>query len=113
MISYLSNRKMCMRYNGATSQDEHIPGGGPQGGLLTVIFFDLQVNLAGVPCSLIPLALTTVPEPMQAPQLIPVGPLPTCHQHNITLKKKYVDDLSLLESVDLKAKLQKVVKTPT
>ena len=49
-ISYLSGRKMCVRYNGATSADQAIPGGGPQGGLLTVLLFDLQVNLAGAPC---------------------------------------------------------------
>ena len=45
IVSYLSNRKMCVRYNGAESDVQDIPGGGPQGGLLT----DLQVNLAGAP----------------------------------------------------------------
>ena len=47
IISYLSNRRMCVRYKGAESDEQDIPGGGPQGGLLTVILFDLQVNLAG------------------------------------------------------------------
>ena len=50
IVSYLSQRKMCVRYEGAVSGEQHIPGGGPQGGLLTVILFNLQVNLAGVPC---------------------------------------------------------------
>ena len=54
VISYLSNRRMCVRYNGAVSEDQAIPGGGPRGGLLTVLLFNLQVNLAGAPCSLIP-----------------------------------------------------------
>ena len=40
---------MCVRFNGAVSDDQDIPGGGPQGGLLTVLLFDLQVNFAGVP----------------------------------------------------------------
>ena len=71
VMSYLSNRKMCVRYNGATLDDQAIPGGGPQGGLLTVLFFDLQVNLAGAPCPLLP----TLP----LGQLQP-GPLPLCHQ---------------------------------
>ena len=103
IISYLSQRKMCVRYNGAESADQDIPGGGPQGGLLTVIFFDLQVNLAGAPCpipSLLPLGHEgPQPDPQQ------VGPLPLCHLQEKTLKKKYVDDLSLLESINLKAAL--------
>ena len=113
IISYLSNRKMCVRYNGASSNDQHIPGGGPQGGLLTVILFNLQVNRAGAPCPLFP--LPQVPPQSQGPVLHPqplqAGPLPICHQQNNTLKKKYVDDLSLLESIDLKTKLIKA--TPT
>ena len=46
-MSYLSQHKMCVRCNGPVSAEQDIPGGGPQGGLLTVIFFDLQVDLAG------------------------------------------------------------------
>ena len=46
IISYLSQRKMCVRFNGAESAEQDIPGGGPQGGLLIVILFDLQVNKA-------------------------------------------------------------------
>jgi hypothetical protein len=53
IMSYLSQRKMCVRYNGAESTEQDIPGGGPQGGLLTVIFFDLQVNLTGAPCPIL------------------------------------------------------------
>ena len=103
IISYLSNRKMCVRYQGETSAEKDIPGGGPQGGLLTVILFDLQVNLAGFPCPIRTLLLPThhgpEPDPLQA------GPLPPCHQPNITLKKKYVDDLSMLEVVKLGTQL--------
>ena len=113
VISYLSNRRMCVRYNGATSLDQHIPGGGPQGGLLTVILFNLQVNLAGAPCPMISssISLPLVREPVLHPVPCLVGPLPICHERNITLKKKYVDDLSLLESIDLKAKLIKAKPT--
>ena len=42
---------MCVRYNGATSNFEKCPGGGPQGGLLTGLLFCLQVNKAGSPCT--------------------------------------------------------------
>ena len=108
-ISYLSNRKMCVRYNGATSKHEYIPGGGPQGGLLTVIFFDLQVNLAGAKCPIRPSLPPLVHGPEPDPQHDEL--LPPCHKPGVTLKKKYVDDLSLLEAIDLKAKLQKLSST--
>ena len=58
ILSY--GRRMCVRYNGEISGDLAIPGGGPQGGLLTVLLFNLQVNLAGSPCPitrLLPLLL--------------------------------------------------------
>ena len=98
-MSYLTNRKMCVRYNGAVSDDQDIPGGGPQGGLLTVLLFDLQVNLAGAPCPILPL----LPPDVQGPGIDPhqAGHLPLCHQQEKILKKKYVDDLTLLEAISL------------
>ena len=50
--SYLTQRTMCVRYKGATSSFHRVPGGGPQGGLLTSVLFILQVNKAGSPCRL-------------------------------------------------------------
>jgi hypothetical protein len=70
-----------------------------------VIFFDLQVNLAGAPCPIAlllpPLVSGPEPDPHQA------GPLPPCHQSDKLMKKKYVDDLSLLEEINLKSQLVK------
>ena len=102
IISYLTNRRMCVRYNGAQSKDELIPGGGPQGGLLTVLLFNLQVNLAGAKCPVAPL----LPPLVQGPECDPQhpAPLPPCHQVEKILKKKYVDDLSLCEALNLKSK---------
>ena len=99
---------MCVRYNGAESAQQDIPGGGPQGGLLTVILFDLQVALAGAPCQ-IPALL---PPDVSGPELAPhhAGPLPLCHLKEKIMKKKYVDDLSFLESINLKLSL--VPSTP-
>ena len=73
---------MCVRYNGAESAEQHIPGGGPQGGL------------AGAPCPIYP----TIPIGTAGPEPDPVqlGPLPLCHETQKTMKKKYVDDLTLL-----------------
>ena len=107
VMSYLSKIKMCVKYNGAVSGDQDIPEGGPQGGLLTVLLFYLQVNLAGAPCPLLPLLLPGVEGPDAGP--LQEGPLPLCHQAEKTLKKKYVDDLTLLEAVSLPAAL---VPTP-
>ena len=101
IMSYLSNRKMCVRFGGAVSDDCLIPGGGTQGGLLTVLLFNLQVNLAGAPCP----TLKTLPANVEGPELPQEGPLLPCQQNNRVLKKKYVDDLSLLEALDLKSKL--------
>ena len=100
VMSYLSDRKMCVRLNGAQSDDQPIPGGGPQGGLLTVLLFDLQVNLAGVPCPL----PSILPPGDIGPDLGPLqaGPVPPCHLKERTAKKKYVDDLTLLEAVPLR-----------
>ena len=105
IISYPSQRKMCVRFNGEESVEQDIPGGGPQGGLLTVILFDLQVNKAGAPCPIPPLLAPSHAGPPPDPSF--AGPLPPCHLKTRTLKKKYVDDLSMLESIKLKTVLLK------
>ena len=94
---------MCVRYHGAELDEQAIPGGGPQGGLLTVLFFDLQVNLAGAPCPTARVLPVGVLGPKPAQTLH--GPLPPCHQPKKINKKKYVDDLSMLERIDLKTAL--------
>ena len=92
ILSYLKNRKMCVRYKGAVSENQSIPGGGPQGSLLTVLCFILQVNDAGKPCL------------DEQPSSEPSVPKP-CQLNDMINKKKYVDDLSMLEVV----KLEKLV----
>ena len=87
IISYLSQRKMCVRYNGAESIEQDIPGGGPQGGLLTVIFFNLQVNKAGRPCAIPAQLMPGYAGPEPDPSMI--GPLPPCHIKKKFKNKKY------------------------
>ena len=44
VISFLSNRKMVVRYKGEVSSIKELPGGGPQGALLGLLLFLLLVN---------------------------------------------------------------------
>ena len=126
--SYLTNRSMCMKYKGVTSSFKSCPGGGPQGGLLTQVFFILQVNKAGQPCPRNqPPApwvedQSTFPKPkinpayLQPPDCI-TGPRqdatremeeqPLCHQTSKTHKKSYIDDLTLFEKVSLSELIEK------
>ena len=97
VMSYLTNRNMCIRYKGAVSSEQLTPGGGPQGSLLIVLFFILQVNDAGKPCQ-------DQHSSVYGPQPNPQDMKP-CHHRDILDKKKYVDDLTLMEAIPLKKSL--------
>ena len=103
IISYLTDRSMCIRYHGAVSSDRSMPGGGPQGTLLIVLLFILQVNHAGDPCTVPATLLAGVHGPEPNPDEV-VDPKP-CQTYGTTENKKYVDDLTLLEVVKLKGLL--------
>ena len=106
IISYLSNRSLCIRYHGAVSSDRDMPGGGPQGTLLIVLLFILQVNLAGAPCPVLPTLPPGVPGPEPESK---AQPKPCANIEN-TENKKFVDDLTLLEVINLKGSL--IAKEP-
>ena len=103
IISYLSNRTLCIRYQGAVSSERRMPGGGPQGTLLIVLLFILQVNLAGSPC----LPPTTLPPEVSGPEPNPVSISSPkwCQNKDSTENKKFVDDLTLLEHIKLEKNL--------
>ena len=44
VMSYLSNRSMYLTFNGATSTQKMLPGGGPQGAYLGGIIFIVTYN---------------------------------------------------------------------
>ena len=96
VISFLTKRKMVVRYKGETSSIRDLPGGGPQGALLGLLLFLVLMNDVGF-----------------SDQKNENGDLITCKQR---IKKfnelhlKYVDDLVLLETVSLKSQLNKVPK---
>ena len=102
IISYLTDRSLVIRYHGAVSSERCMPGGGPQGTLLIVLLFILQVNHAGDPCP-VP---ATLPAGVAGPEppLSPTYSKP-CHIMGTTENKKFVDDLTLLEVVRLKGNL--------
>ena len=91
VIAFLTNRKMVVRYKGATSSPKDLPGVGPQGTLLGLLLFLVLINDAGF-----------------EGQENSVG-------ENITSRKnfkaanllhlKYVDDMTLAESIDMKKQL--------
>ena len=85
-MSYLTNRKMVIRYRGQVSSEENLPGGGPQGTLLGGLFYIFQINKAGWP-------------PTQSNQIPP----PAIDSSNVRLK--YMDDLSFGSSINLKSSL--------
>ena len=47
VISFLSNRKMVVRYKGEVSSIKELPGGGPQGALLGLLLFLVLVTDIG------------------------------------------------------------------
>ena len=65
--------------------------------------YPVEANLAGDP-SPIPRVL---PHGDEGPDPAPVqaNPIPLCHQEENIMKKKYKDDLSVLEAIDLKSML--------
>ena len=94
VISFLSNRKMVIRYKGETSSLKKLPGGGPQGALLGLLLFLVLVNDIGF-----------------NDQTNENGELITCKRRVKDFNElhlKYVDDLALLESIPLGTQLSRL-----
>ena len=80
LISYLTDRSMYMRFNGASSPRKNLPGSSPQGALLGILLFIIIFNGA-----------------ILRPRIPRVG----------SLALKYIDDLSILQAINLKECLAK------
>ena len=96
VIAFLTNRKMVLRYKGELSSIKDLPGGGPQGTLLGLLLFLVYINEVGF-----------------ENQLNNAGELLTSRRKMKdanTLHLKFVDDLTLAESVALP---QKLLQVPT
>ena len=96
VISFLSNRKMVVRYKGEVSSIKELPGGGPQGALLGLLLFLVLVNDIGF-----------------KDQTNENGELINNKRRIKSFNElhlKYVDDLALLEAINLETQLSSVPK---
>ena len=91
VMGFLTKREMKVRYKGCTTQAKSLPGGGPQGSLLGGFLFLILINLCGF-----------------SNQEYNVGQK-ICNKREKfspeTLHAKYVDDMTILESINLKDNL--------
>ena len=88
VMAFLSDRSMVVRYKGATSSPKNLPGGGPQGTLLGLLLFLVLINDAGF-----------------KEQTNNVGEMITERRNFKAANEihlKYVDDLTIAESIKLK-----------
>ena len=91
VMAFLSDRSMIVRYQGKQSSSKYLPGGGPQGTLLGLLLFLIMINDLGF-----------------EDQKNNAGELIT-RKNNLkaanTIHLKFVDDLTLAESINLKENL--------
>ena len=94
VISFLQDRSMIIRYNGASSSPVPLPGGGPQGTLLGLLLFLVLINDVGFDG-----------------QTNEVGDIITSKKRIKEFNEihlKYVDDLLIAESINMKEQLVSV-----
>ena len=91
VMAFLSDRNMIVRYKGKQSTPKYLPGGGPQGTLLGLLLFLVLINDAGFDGQTNNTGeVITTKKNLKAANVIHL---------------KYVDDLTLAESINLKDKL--------
>ena len=86
VIAYLTKQKMVVRYKGVTTEEQDMPGGSPQGTLLGMFLFIVQINDAGKSSDEI-----RIPKNLD--------------ENKDEERMKFVNDLTLLETINLKTKL--------
>ena len=99
VIGFLSNRKLEVKFRGANSEVMKMPGGGPQGTISGMFIFIILIS------------------PINFSQKLSWGKEITTKMSERkaikNLHMKFVDDLSLLESVNLKKDLIKEDRVQT
>ena len=96
LIGYLTGRKLKIKYKSKTSDEWKINGGGGQGCPLGFWIFCFMIDRAG-PKTCVKSIGATITEPINK------------REKMVTTKKKWVDDFTVLASIDLK---QTLVKDP-
>ena len=87
LISYMTGRVMKVRHNGAWSREHKLPGGSPQGGLLSIIIFCIYTTACGMRFDE---ALKS-----EIPENFPILPSEESMRDENEIRAKYVDDTSL------------------
>ena len=96
LASYLTNRSMILRYKNEQSSEHFLPGGGPQGVTLGLLMFLVEANDAGMDPP------PPLPHPVHAGDVSCIPAPPPMAISEEELRIKYVDDLSLAETISLK-----------
>jgi len=98
LISYMSNKRMRVRHNGEFSDEQPLPGGSPQGGLLSIIIFCIYTSGCGM-------SLDEETKKTNSEDFPPM-PLDQKMRTNHTIRAKYVDDTSIAVKLHLSQLLQ-------
>ena len=98
IISYLKNRRMRVKYNNVYSNEQNLPGGSPQGGLLSVILFCLYTLGCGMSLSEVMRSSTK--------EDLPTLPQGQAMREEDRIRLKYIDDTTLGVKVALSKLLQ-------
>ena len=94
VMGFLSERKLQVSFKGAISAIKLMPGGSPQGTVLGMFLFIILINIVGFKGKIDNIG-DYVTEPFRKRK-----PMQTFHA-------KFIDDLTLAESLNLREKLKK------
>ena len=93
LVGFLSKRKLKIRYKNKIGEEEDIPGGAAQGGPLGLWVFLFMIDCAGPERSPESIGWTITKPPKQRKRMSKT-------------KKKWIDDFTVLSSIDLKRFLE-------
>lgn len=98
LASYLSNRKMVVRHKGAISEEQEMPGGGPQGTNLGILIYLVNINSCGISLESIERSLKDLNSEVEREH--PILPPPPKNISESSARLKYIDDMSLCQTVN-------------
>ena len=93
VMGFLENRQMEVHFKGEKSEKKYLPGGGPQGTILGMFLFLILINGAGIREQ-----IRNTGDIITQPGVTKRKPIETIHM-------KFIDDMTVAESIYLKEKL--------